>query len=476
MAERTVEESMPKTPKSIVASVAALLSATVLHAQDVTHPGNVDIVGDLNVSGKTFLFDTTEAGLLNVGEVNAESLDVSIAASIVGNACIGDACGPGTASAPYPLEVWTTGDAGISLVGDASGPTYGWNIEALYSPPVGRLTISTGGSPFFTIEDSALPVRLGFSGVGINNSLPQTELHISDTDTPIVRLEQTSGSGFDPQVWDVGGNNVNFFINNVTDGEMPFRVLSSATANTLVVEDSRVSIGNSGDPAEAGLHIVGNRGLLVEDTSLPPSIAPSFVHFRSGNYAQLLIETLSTTTEPRSALRLVNNGRPEIVMANSDTNGEWSFGAGTNFVLKQGAIGSDSSVKTRHLILYGNSGDLEISGQIITGGPTCSGGCDAVFSDDYDLLSIAEHAEKMFALGHLPNVGPTEPGSAVNITEQFGRLLNELEHAHIYIAELEERDRRQQNEIEAMNARHSAEISEIKARLNQLSELIHSRN
>ncbi|KZY31969.1 hypothetical protein A3731_36125 [Roseovarius sp. HI0049] len=81
-------------------------------------------------------------------------------------------------------------------------------------------------------------------------------------------------------------------------------------------------------------------------------------------------------------------------------------------------------------------GDVTTVGTLVTGGPSCSSGCDAVFSEDYDLLSIEEHADQMFSLGHLPAVGPTVPGTPVNISEQYGRMLNELEHAHIYIAGL----------------------------------------
>jgi len=73
---------------------------------------------------------------------------------------------------------------------------------------------------------------------------------------------------------------------------------------------------------------------------------------------------------------------------------------------------------------------------VTTGGPTCGGGCDAVFDADYDLPTIEEHAEAMFANKHLPEIGPTIPLAPINLSEQYGRMLNELEKAHIYIAQL----------------------------------------
>ena len=48
--------------------------------------------------------------------------------------------------------------------------------------------------------------------VGLNTSNPVVELHISDGDTPTMRLEQSGASGWTPQTWDIAGNETNFFI------------------------------------------------------------------------------------------------------------------------------------------------------------------------------------------------------------------------------------------------------------------------
>ena len=80
-------------------------------------------------------------------------------------------------------------------------------------------------------------------------------------------------------------------------------------------------------------------------------------------------------------------------------------------------------------------GDVEVTGTLTTGGPTCGGGCDAVFGADYDLPSIEEHARAMYANSYLPEIGPTVPKAAINVSERMGTMLNELEKAHIYIAQ-----------------------------------------
>ncbi|MEZ5714073.1 MAG: hypothetical protein R3D85_02190 [Paracoccaceae bacterium] len=150
-------------------------------------------------------------------------------------------------------------------------------------------------------------------------------------------------------------------------------------------------------------------------------------------------------------LELKNLGRPEIVLSNTDVNGEWSIGAGSNLILKQGTVGSTSGAKNK-LLDIDSLGNAVFTGTVTSSGPTCSTGCDAVFDPDYALPSISDHAAQMFALGHLPNVGPTRPNEPVNMSEQYGRMLNELEHAHIYISQQEDRLTRQDAQIAALTA------------------------
>jgi hypothetical protein len=70
-----------------------------------------------------------------------------------------------------------------------------------------------------------------------------------------------------------------------------------------------------------------------------------------------------------------------------------------------------------------------------------------VFGADYDLPSIEEHAAAMFANSYLPQVGPTVPHAPMNVSEKVGDMLNELEKAHIYIAQLSAEKQVMQAEI-----------------------------
>ncbi|MCD6533650.1 MAG: tail fiber domain-containing protein [Deltaproteobacteria bacterium] len=131
---------------------------------------------------------------------------------------------------------------------------------------------SNGGANYFAIEDSntarhifkveagapANSIYVDDNGrVGLGTSTPVVELHINDGDTPTVRLEQDGSSGFQPQTWDMAGNEANFFIRDATNGSpLPFRIQPSTPNNTLCLRSSGyVGIG-TWDPAYK-LDIVG---------------------------------------------------------------------------------------------------------------------------------------------------------------------------------------------------------------------------
>ncbi|OWU80776.1 hypothetical protein ATO6_24490, partial [Oceanicola sp. 22II-s10i] len=96
------------------------------------------------------------------------------------------------------------------------------------------------------------------------------------------------------------------------------------------------------------------------------------------------------------------------------------------------------------------AGNMHIKGQLFTGG-SCAAGCDRVFDADYPLPTIAEQAAMMREKRHLPNVGPTPEEGPFNITAMTRGMLNELEKAHLYIAQLDARERSQQARIDAQS-------------------------
>lgn len=95
------------------------------------------------------------------------------------------------------------------------------------------------------------------------------------------------------------------------------------------------------------------------------------------------------------------------------------------------------------------NGHLVVTGDILLSG-TCTN-CDAVLQPDWPLESIEDHASAMFENSFLPAVGPTPEGPVtINVFEKTTGMLQELEKAHIYIAQLNEKLTRIEAELAAL--------------------------
>src|SRR3954467_9657458 len=88
-------------------------------------------------------------------------------------------------------------------------PSNDWQLTANDQPSGGANKFSiddvTGAKTPFTITAGAPTnsIFVASSGkVGFGNSSPGLNLHVTATDTPAMRLEQTSGGGFTAQTWD----------------------------------------------------------------------------------------------------------------------------------------------------------------------------------------------------------------------------------------------------------------------------------
>ncbi|MEZ5716830.1 MAG: hypothetical protein R3D85_17765 [Paracoccaceae bacterium] len=320
-----------------------------------------------------------------------------------------------------PNDAFPSNDWAILFNDDASG---GENYFTVSDETAGRRP--------FTIEAGAPEnaLRVSASGqIGIGTMLPQANLHIVNTiSEPVLRLEDAAGT---PYTWDIRGNSYGLYVYDPQTFGIPFEIKSGAPDSAIkVLANGAVGLGTFAPGA--ALHLR-----------------------RWDGTAQMLVEEASATTSPRTLLNLQNNGRPELVMGNTDTGGEWSFGAGTNFILKQGAVGSASNAKTK-LFEVTATGDATLAGTLTTGGTTCGGGCDRVFTET-QIIPAADYAAAMWTQGFLPHVGPTPEGAPLNVSEKLGGMLNALEHAHVFID-------RQRGRIEAQN-------EEISGLRNQLAGL-----
>jgi len=110
---------------------------------------------------------------------------------------------------------------------------------------------SNGGLNHFSIEDvdaATVPftilasapsnsLHIASSGnLGLGTATPLADVHMFTDNTPTLRLEQTNSGGWDAQAWDIGGNESNFFIRDVTNSSaLPFRIIPGAPNGSFYI-------------------------------------------------------------------------------------------------------------------------------------------------------------------------------------------------------------------------------------------------
>jgi hypothetical protein len=299
-----------------------------------------------------------------------------------------DSSSPGVADRDWRIEV-----------NASSGPTEHFAIKDMGDASTG----AEGGTAIFVLKPGARANSMVVNNVGrvgLGTAAPVDRLHIRDDSNAVIRFENDGSNGSNPRTWRLGVNSAQFFVQDVETGKIPFAILAGAPGNGFVMESN----------GRVGMGAISDAPLKV--TSTPTTIG-------AGN----------------AVLKLVNPAGPTALqMQPFGTGFFWNFAASDNDSFNINRSGN-SAVE----MSLNGAGNLTISGTLTTGGPTCATGCDAVFDAGYELPSIEDHAAAMWAKKHLPNIGPTLPHQPVNLSEQYGRLLNELETAHIYIEQLHKR-------------------------------------
>lgn len=316
----------------------------------------------------------------------------------------------------------------------SSFPTVDWQLTFNDSSNGGQNKFSiddidNGRTPF-TIEAAAPSHSLYVDDggrIGLGTATPVVELHVVDGDSPTLRLQQDGSSGFTAQTWDLAGNEAGFFVRDVTNGsQLPFRIIPGADSESLVIgANNDVGVGGDTTP-EASLHVK-----------------------RTNGTARVYIQEASATPGVRELLKMSNNGGSYITIENTAVSGSWYFthenSAPNRFLITH----SDGGVQ----FALDRSGNVTLAGDITTTGSVCGSGCDRVFDADYPLPTITQQAQMMFSDRHLPNVGPTDEEGPFNVTQKVAGMLNELEKAHIYIAQLNDRLSEQDREMAALRAK-----------------------
>ncbi len=209
---------------------------------------------------------------------------------------------------------------------------------------------ASGGANKFSIDDvtaattpftitGAAPTNSIFvdavGRLGLGTATPVLKVHENSSDTPAMRFEQNSSGGFTAQIWDVAGNEANFFVRDVTGGSrLPFRIRPGAPTSSIDISAAgNVGVGTA-SPANK-LHVSGSDGAT-----------------------KLLVQESSTTSSAREMLEIRNNGGSVLIFEDTSVPQRWANGTqGANFVMdEQAHAGTEFSLT--------NTGNLTISGTL----------------------------------------------------------------------------------------------------------------
>jgi hypothetical protein len=133
----------------------------------------------------------------------------------------------------------------------------------------GVTDVTAANMPFRILAGAganALYVSSNGGNVGLGTDAPVVELHVTDGDSPTLRLEQNGANGWTAQTWDVAGNETNFFIRDVTGGSsLPFKIKPGAPDNAIfVAANGTIGLGTGGPNLNASLDLAANdKGLIL---------------------------------------------------------------------------------------------------------------------------------------------------------------------------------------------------------------------
>lgn len=121
-----------------------------------------------------------------------------------------------------------------------------------------RLTANdatSGGENYFSIDnvtDNLVGLKLKDNGdlvlptsaakLGVGTSDPIEVMHLKAGNSPGLRFEQDTSDGYTEQVWNVAANETNFFIRDVTNGVLPFKVQPNTPHNSLFIGTNGIGI------------------------------------------------------------------------------------------------------------------------------------------------------------------------------------------------------------------------------------------
>ncbi|NOT57979.1 MAG: hypothetical protein HOP18_25525 [Deltaproteobacteria bacterium] len=328
-------------------------------------------------------------------------------------------------------------------VGD---PANDWQITVNdnVSGGLNRFSIDdlTGAKTPFTIlagaPNSAIFVN-SLGDVGFGTATPVVELHVMDSNTPHLRLEQDGTGGFSPRAWDMGANESYLFIRDFTSDTFPFRILAGAPDHSLhIASNGRVGLGT--DAPEATLHINGGStqdvfsGVGPDPAGNSGTGALNFGYsgstFGSGS-GFFNVRPTTGAIAPNPSLRFGTGNTQRMIITN----------------LGRVGIGTTAPADLLHV----NGGNIRVQGGSFIDDGTTLNVPDYVFEPTYKLLPLPELAAYVEKEKHLPEIPSAQEiqERGINLGEMQLRLLKKVEELTLYTIQQAEQLRQQAQMIQA---------------------------
>lgn len=226
------------------------------------------------VNGESFGFDTIR---LKENNLRIRAVDTSSTAS-------------------FPTTDWeimfnesTNGGANVFAINDIDSGRRPFSIEAF--APSNSLYVDDGGR------------------VGFGTATPVTTLHAVTGNTPTLRLDQNGTSGFTPQIWDVAGNETNFFVRDATNGsKLPFRIRPNAPSNSIFV-DTDGDVGLQTSSPVARLDVRGASSGAAMNVEQPDQVQFQMTSTNGADDWLFVVDQTGTTNEGFSITRIGSGNR-----------------------------------------------------------------------------------------------------------------------------------------------------------------------
>lgn len=206
-------------------------------------------------------------------------------------------------------------------------PSNNWEIRANDTTSgganfLGFADMNTGNLSFLVEAGAAAnALRVTSSGnVGLGTATPGLDITVNTSDTPAIRLDQNNSGGFTAQTWDIGANEANFFVRDLTGGSrLSFRIRPGAPTSSIDISANgnvgvgtasprtRVDIKQTEDSFIGGLHL--RRTGALNDTWGIATGTDNNLYFGYANDASLADTATDFSTIP---LILTANNRVGI--------------------------------------------------------------------------------------------------------------------------------------------------------------------